>query len=125
MNKVDILKQLDNLKINKKEFTLLSSSALVLRGILDNAGDIDMAVTEKGLEELSHNYDIKPKGNNWYTVSDNMECVCDDMTNRKEIVEGYFVQDINDYLKYLKSSEREKDKLRISKVEEYINTKMR
>ena len=33
-------------------FIVLSSGALVLRGIYDSAGDLDIVVTEKGLEQL-------------------------------------------------------------------------
>ena len=34
---------------------------------------------------------------------------------------GYYVQNIYDYLEYLKSSQREKDKLRINIVKEELN----
>ena len=52
MNKKELLELIDSLKINKNEFWVLSSGALVLRGIYPNAGDLDIAVTEKGLNEL-------------------------------------------------------------------------
>ena len=42
------------------------------------------------------------------------------MNGKKEKCGDYYIQDINDYLKYLKSSSREKDILRIPLVEEYI-----
>jgi len=77
MNKIELLELLSTLKISKSEFWLLSSSALVLRGIYPDAGDLDIAVTDKGLEELKLNYDLKAKGNDWYTVNDKIECVCD------------------------------------------------
>lgn len=38
----------------------------------------------------------------------------------KEKLDMYYVQDIYDYLKYLEDSDREKDKLRIPLVKEYI-----
>ena len=122
MEKEELLKVIENLKISKDEFTVLSSGALVLRGIYKDAGDLDIAVTKKGLEELSKNYNLIKKENGWYIVSDKVECVPDDMQNRREKVGEYFVQEINDYLKYLKSSNREKDKKRIPLVEEYIKS---
>ena len=66
------------------------------------------------------------KDNGWYIVNDKIECVCDgskdNLKYQPELLEnGYYVQNIYDYLEYLKSSQREKDKLRIPLVEEYIN----
>ena len=77
MKKEDILKVLSELKFSPEEFWVVSSGALVLRGIFPDAGDIDLAVTDRGLEELKENYSLKPKGNGWYQVSDCIECVCD------------------------------------------------
>lgn len=120
MKKEELLELMGNLKISKDEFTVLSSGALVLRGIYKDAGDLDIAVTQKGLDELNKNYNLKKKENGWYIVNNKVECVLDNMENRREKIGEYFVQEINDYLKYLKSSSREKDKKRIPLVEEYI-----
>ena len=122
MKKEDLLELIKSLKISRDEFTVVSSGSLVLRGIYKDAGDLDIAVTKKGLEELSKNYNLTKKENGWYIVNDKVECVPDDMQNRREKVGDYFVQEINDYLKYLKSSNREKDKKRIPLVEEYIKS---
>ena len=123
MNKKELLNLLDSLKISKDEFTILSSSALVLREILPDAGDLDIAVSKKGLGELKKNYNVTQKENVWYIVTDKIECVLDDMTGKKENLEGYNLQDIYNYLSYLKSSSREKDKKRIPIVEKYIKSR--
>lgn len=127
MNKEELIKLINSLKIDKNEFWLLSSSVLVIRGIYPDAGDLDIAVTEKGLEELKRNYNLVPKhGPNdiWYTVCDNVECVCDgaieNLEYKPELVEGYLCQNIHDYLNYLESSTRQKDIDRIPLVREYI-----
>ena len=123
MNKEELLNLIRSIKIDSSEFTILSSSALVLRDIYDNAGDLDIAVTKNGLEELKQNYSLIEKNGdsgNWYIVKDKVECVVDDMENKKEKLGEYYLQDIYDYLKYLKSSNREKDKVRIPLVENYI-----
>ena len=125
MNKVELLKLLSELKLPKEEYWILSSAALVLREIYPDAGDLDIAVTDKGLEILKVNYDLKYKERGWYQVSDTIECVCDGpMENLKyqpEYVDGYYVQNIIEYYEYLKTSTREKDKIRIPLVEKYIN----
>lgn len=125
MNKEELLKLLNSLKINKEEFWILSSSALVLRGLFPDAGDLDIAVTYKGLEELKQNYNLKQKENGWYIVTDKIECVCDgakeNLKYQPELVEGYYVQNLEEYYNYLLSSNREKDKLRINIVKEELN----
>ena len=127
MNKDELIKLIESVKIDKTEFWLLSTSALVIRGIWPDAGDLDIAVTNKGLEQLKQNYNLIPKGNGFYIVTDNVECVCDGEINKleykPELIDGYLCQNIYEYLNYLKSSDREKDKLRIPVVEDYINSK--
>lgn len=127
MNKEELLKLISALKISRDEFWILSSGALTLRGIYPDAGDLDIAVTYEGLEELKKNYNLKEKANGWYTVEDKIECVCDgkkeELKYKPELVEGYYVQNINEYLEYLESSTREKDKKRILIVKEYIKNR--
>ncbi len=124
MKKEDLLKLIKSLKINPEEFWILSSGALVLRCIYEDAGDLDIAVTNKGLDELKKNYNLIPKGNGWYIVTDKIECVCDGekdkLKYKPEKIGDYYVQNIMEYYDYLNNSNREKDKLRIPLVKEYI-----
>lgn len=126
MNKDELIDLLNTLKLDKEEFWVLSSGALVLREIYETAGDLDIAVTFKGLEQLKTNYNLKEKGNGWYIVNDKIECVCDGDIERlkykpEKLDCGYFVQNIFEYLEYLNSSTREKDIERIPLVKNYIN----
>ena len=84
MNKEELKKLISTLKISEDEFWVLSSGALVLRGIFPDAGDLDIAVTDKGLEELKENYNLVQKPNGWYIVSENIECVCDGAKEKLE-----------------------------------------
>lgn len=47
MNKEELLKLVDTLRIDTNEFVILSSGALVLRGNYESARDLDIAVTKK------------------------------------------------------------------------------
>ncbi len=123
MNKKQLLDLLDTLKINKEEYTILSSSALVLRDIYQDAGDLDIAVTEEGLNQLKQNYQLHYKERGWYDVNDKIECVQNNMEGIREKVGDYYLEDILHYYEYLKTSTREKDKLRIPIVEKYIKEK--
>jgi len=116
MNKKELLD-----KIHKEEFWILSSSALVLRDIYPDAGDLDIAVTQKGLQELMKNYNLVIKENGWFAVNDKIECVVDTKAEWEiEKVGGYNLESINKYYDYLLNSDRPKDKQRIPLVEEYI-----
>lgn len=126
MNKEALIALIKTLKISKDEFWVLSSGALVLRGLYPDAGDLDIAVTNKGLKELKQSYNLVPKeGCNFYKVTDNIECVCDGEKDKlkyePEKIGDYYVQNIYEYLEYLKSSKRAKDKARLEIVEDYID----
>ena len=127
MNKKELIELIKTLKVSKEEFWVLSSGALVLRGIYPDAGDLDIAVTNKGMEELKKNYKLIPKDcelGNFYKVTEKIECVCDgpkeNLKFQPEKVGDYYLQNINEYYAYLLESTREKDKQRIPLVEKYI-----
>ncbi len=126
MNKQELLKLLKTLKIDLEEFWILSSSALVLRDIYPDAGDLDIAVTDKGLEELKNNYNLKYKDNGWFIINDKIEGVCDGkkekLKYKPEKIGEYYVQNIKEYYNYLLNSDRKKDKSRISIVADYIKS---
>ena len=121
MKKEELIKLIKSLKLNKDEYWILSSGALVIRGIYPDAGDLDIAVTEKGLQELKNNYNLKKKGNGWYIVTDKIECVLDTKDSWKiEKYGEYNLQSIEKYYEFLKESSREKDKARIPLIENYM-----
>ena len=125
INKAELLSLLETLMIGKEEYWVLSSGALVLRGIYKDAGDLAIAITDEGLRQLKSKYNLKQKDNGWFIISDKIECVCDGEKEKlkysPEKVGEYYVQNIEEYYEYLIKSEREKDKKRIPLVEEYIN----
>ena len=53
LNRNELIKLINTLNLEKKDFYILSSAALVLRGIMKDAGDLDIAVTENGFDKLS------------------------------------------------------------------------
>ena len=125
LDKEKIFELADSLKIDSEDFVILSSAALVIRGILENANDLDIAVTKKGLENLSKIFNVIPKEDHdtdskWFIVNDKVECVLDDMENKKQKVGKYYLQDIENYLSYIKDSTREKDIKRVELVKKYI-----
>lgn len=124
MNKQELIKLIENLKIDQEEFWILSTSALVLRDLYKDAGDLDIAVTEKGLEQLKQNYDLNQKENGWYMVTENVECVLDEKDDWKIEKHGkYNLESLEKYFKYLKTSNREKDKQKYEIVKRLLEQK--
>lgn len=125
MNKEELLKLISTLDLDINDFTILSSSALMLRGVLEDAGDLDIAVSPKGLELLKSKFNLTQKPNGWYIVSDKIECVLDPMEGNKELIGNYYLHNIFDYLRRLEESERPKDKAKIPQVKTYIKNNYR
>ena len=124
MNKEELIELIESLKLDKNEYWILSSGALVIRGLYPDAGDLDIAVTEKGLQELKRNYNLKKKGNGWYMVNDKIECILDTKESWKIDKYGdYNLQSIKKYYEFLKESNREKDKARIPIIEKYMKNR--
>lgn len=121
MNKQKLIELINSLKLDKNEYWILSSGALVIRGIYPDAGDLDIAITEKGLEELKSNYNLIKKGNNKYIVNEKIECIVDTKESWKiEKYEGYNLQSLKMYYEFLLNSSREKDKARIPLIKKYL-----
>ena len=113
MNKEEIIKLIETIGIDAEEFWILSSASLVIRGLFPDAGDLDIAVTEKGLEQLKQKYEIQSKGNGKYEINDKIECIVDQKEEWKiEKYGKYNLVSLEKYLEFLKSSNREKDKIR-------------
>ncbi|MBQ9072059.1 MAG: hypothetical protein IJY25_02765 [Bacilli bacterium] len=124
MNKEELIELINSLKIDRNEFWVLSTSALVLRDLFDDAEDLDLAVTEKGLEELKSNYDLRQKENGWYIVSEKVECILDTKEEWKvEKYGDYYLESLEKYFEYLKVSNREKDKIKYEIVKQKLEQK--
>lgn len=121
MGKDELIELIESLNISKEEFWVLSSSALVIRGLFKDAGDLDIAVTEEGLRQLKNNFNLTQKENSWYIVTDKVECVLDVKTEGNPVKYGdYYLESLEKYFEYLKNSNREKDKIRYQIVKEEL-----
>lgn len=124
MEKEELLALIDELGIDFDEFWVLSSGALVIRDLFPDAGDLDIAVTEKGLEQLKKKYNLVQKENGWYIVNDRVECILDTKEpNKIERLGKYNLENLSKYFEYLKKSTREKDKIKYDIVNKYLNEK--
>ena len=115
MNKEKIINEINKLKFDKNEFWVLGSSSLVLRGIIDQANDIDLAITKKLYDKLTKNNSLTYLGNNheskWYRIKDNIECCIEKIDKEKvEFAEPFNLINLEFYYNnFIKNSTREKD----------------
>lgn len=121
MNKEELICLIESLEIDYNEFWIISSSALVMRDLFPDAGDLDIAVTEKGLNDLKKKFNLIQQPNGFYKVNDKVECVLDIKEDSKiEKYGKYNLESITKYFDYLKKSTREKDKIKYEIVKKYI-----
>ncbi len=121
MDKKELEKVIKDIDIPKEEFYVLSSGSLVLRGLFKDAGDLDICISEKGLELLKNKFDLKKKENGFYIVNDKIECVVEDLNERRyDDFGNYNLQSLEEYYDYLILSKREKDKIRLEIVKKEL-----
>lgn len=121
MNKEELIELIESLEIDNNEFWIISSSAIVMRNLFPNAGDLDIAVTEKGLNDLKKKFNLIQQTNGFYKVNDKVECVLDTKEEWKiEKYGKYNLESITKYFDYLKKSTRKKDKIKYEIVKKYI-----
>ncbi len=126
MNKEKIVNEINKLRLDKDEFWVLGSSSLVLRGIINQANDIDLAITSKLYEELVKKCELTYLGTNhnskWYRISDSIECCVEEFNNKKvELAEPFNLIDLEYYFNnFIKNSTREKDKVKQELLENIL-----
>lgn len=127
MKKEEIINEISKLDIAKSEFWVLGSASLVLRNILSNANDIDLAISQRAYNILKQKYNLEYLGENnsfkWYKINDIIECCVDIKSNDKvEEFEPYNLLDLKYYYEnFLKNSERKKDQEKKEIIKQKLN----
>lgn len=125
---MSILKKYD---FDTSEYIVLSTGAMVLYGIKENANDIDIAVSEKLYNELLDKYECNLKceyefdGEKIKVYSFDMFDFCTNSFNKDNInfIEGIPVHDIYSLLKFKQNLNRDKDQNDIKLIKNYLNDK--
>ena len=81
MNKEQLLKLLEKLNLPKDEYYVLSGASLVIRGIREQAGDLDLCISRELFEQIKDKYDLTEDKKNecgFYHISDSVEVVVDE-----------------------------------------------
>lgn len=131
MNKMELIKLLDKLNLPKGEYSILSSGSLVMRGIQEQAGDLDLHVSNKGFKYIQDNFKITFKDinhefdNPLYTMDDyDVDFfVMPDDKMFFDYVDEYPCQDVDQILAYKLQRNLPKDRISAQKILQYKKNK--
>ena len=123
MNKEQLLNLVDSLKLPKTDYAILSSGVLLLYGLREKAGDLDLCVSSKAFEILKERFNLDENAKNefgFYKITEDIEIVVND-NFEKAFYEGYPVQPLENILQYKKQRLATKDLPDIAAIETYLS----
>ena len=124
MKKVELLNLLEKLNFPKDEYYVLSGASLVLRGIREEAGDLDLCISEELFNQIKDKYELTDEKKNecgFYKISDNLEVVVDQKEKFKmEEGEKYNLEDLKTILDFKIKRNKPKDQKDIENIKKYL-----
>lgn len=128
MNRIEYLKKLDELKLDKNRYCIISGGIMLLYGLREETEDIDIRIRPDYFEELKKRFKFKKssKLDNLYELSNEIEVrVLDYDDSNIEMYDGYPVWKLELQLEWFKEHNRDKDKKKIKIIEEYLKNKVK
>ena len=126
MNRQEILEQLKAFPYDRNEYWVITGSAMVIYGIKEQAGDIDLGCSEKMadlLESDGYLFGRTKDGNRWFKVGESIEIfeswLCDSVNE----INGFQVVSLNGLIEMKKKIGREKDFRDIELIRTFLNEK--
>ena len=111
----------------KDEYYVLSGASLVLRGIKEEANDLDLCVSEELFDQIKDKFNLTDEKKNecgFYKINDNLEIVVDKKEDFKmEMGEKYNLEDLQTILDFKINRNLPKDKKDIDNIKKYLYTK--
>lgn len=124
MNKEELLKLVEELDLPKTEFYILSSGSMLLYGLREKAGDLDLCVSNELFEKLKEKYNLKDTDKNecgFYHISQDIEIVPNSKNNFKmNYKDGYPVEDLRNILAFKEKRNAPKDQKDIENIKKYL-----
>lgn len=128
INKKDIISIINKYKLDKEQFVVISSSALVLNDVKESTNDIDISCSEEYYNYLLKNYKCKYEktnklGENIYLIDNIINFGVSYKPKKIKIVEGIKVASLEDTVEFKKSLNRQKDRKDIDLINHILNNK--
>ena len=124
MKKIELLNLLEELVFPKDEYYVLSGASLVLRGIREEANDLDLCISEELFNQIKDKFNLIQEKKNecgFYKINDNLEIVVDKKDDFKmEIGENYNLEDLQTILDFKIKRNKPKDKEDIENIKKYL-----
>ena len=127
MKKIELLNLLEELDFPKDEYYVLSGASLVLRGIKEEANDLDLCISAELFNQIKNKFNLTDERKNecgFYKINDNLEIVVDKKEDFKmEIGEKYNLEDLQTILDFKLKRNKPKDKDDIENIKKYLHIK--
>jgi len=127
MNKEELLNLLNSLELPKTEYYILSSGSMLLYGLREIVGDLDLCVSNELFEQLKKKYNLKECDKNecgFYHISNEVEIVPNSKENFKmEYKDGYPVESLKTILAFKEKRNAPKDQKDIKNIKKYLKEK--
>ncbi len=126
MNRQEILDQLKAFPYDRNEYWVVTGSAMVIYGIKDQAGDIDLGCSTKMadlLESDGYLFGRTKDGNRWFKVGKSIEIFESWLFDSVMEISGFQVISPSDLIEMKKSIGREKDFRDIESIESFLKEK--
>ena len=126
MNKKELFELASTLDISKEEYCILSGGALVAHGLREQTNDLDIDITQKGLDLLKEKYSLELINEDikQYKVTDKIECfLVDKLESDIVYIDNYPCESLISIYNFKKKINREKDQADILAIEKYLNIK--
>ena len=124
MKKVELLNLLEKLNFPKDEYYVLSGASLVLRGIREEASDLDLCISEELFNQIADKYELTDDKKNecgFYKINDNLEVVVNKKEKFKmEEGEKYNLEDLKTILDFKIKRNKPKDQKDIENIKKYL-----
>ena len=124
MNREQLLDLLGELNLPKEEYYVLSGASLVIRGIREQAGDLDLCISRDLFEQIKDKYNLTEDKKNecgFYHINDSLEVVVNEKENfNMEVCEPYNLEDLNTILEFKIKRNKPKDQVDIERIQKYL-----
>lgn len=125
MNKEQLINELNKLNFPVGDYYLLSSGCLMLYGLRDNIGDIDLCISDELFKQIKDKYNITEDKKNeygFYKINDYLEVVVNEKCSLKyDIKDGIPVEKLKTILDFKLKRNAEKDQKDIINIQNYLN----
>lgn len=126
MKKNEYLEKLDNLGFSKEDYCIISGGSMLMFGLREETGDIDLKISDTLFNDLNEKGLLKesPKMANLYEYGEDVELKAHEFNLATiEYIDGYPVESLEANLKWKLENNRDKDQEDIKKIQEYLENR--